>query len=80
MHTNLRDFVDNKELNIKSLKLMKRVLILFALTSIVGFTSCAKKRYTCPTYMKDTRQQKDIKVKNTLDQKNKTSKLVKSRG
>lgn len=80
MRTNIGNFVDNKELNIKSLKLMKRVLIVFALTSIVGFTSCAKKRYTCPTYMKDTRQQKDIKVKNTLDRKDKASKLVKARG
>ena len=58
---------------------MKKVLTVFALVALIGFTSCAKKRYTCPTYMKDTQQQKDIKVKNTTTPQNKAT-LVKTRG
>lgn len=59
---------------------MKRVLVVFALISMVGFTSCAKKRHTCPTYMKNSHEQKDIKVKNTLDPKNNPNKAKTARG
>ena len=59
---------------------MKRVLVVFALVAMVGFTSCAKKRHTCPTYMKNMHEQQDIKVKNTLDQKDKKTKVDKARG
>ena len=61
---------------------MKKVLTVFALVALIGFTSCAKKRYTCPTYMKDTRQQKDIKVKHTPNphhEQNDKATLVKAR-
>lgn len=59
---------------------MKKVLTVFALVALIGFTSCSKKRYTCPTYMKDTREQKDVKVKNTFDPKKEKASRVKARG
>ncbi len=59
---------------------MKRVLVVVALVSMVGFTSCAKKRHTCPTYMKNVHEQKDVKVKNTLDPKDNSTKAKNARG
>ncbi|EAY24237.1 hypothetical protein M23134_06321 [Microscilla marina ATCC 23134] len=47
---------------------------------MVGFTSCAKKRHTCPTYMKNVHEQKDVKVKNTLDPKDNSTKAKNARG
>lgn len=42
---------------------MKKIIVL-AVFGLMIFTSCAK-RHTCPTYLQNTPQEKDIKVQKT---------------
>jgi hypothetical protein len=46
---------------------MKKIIITLCLLALIGFSSCAK-RYTCPTYLQNTEEEKDKRAKNTQDQ------------
>ncbi|NJL13476.1 MAG: hypothetical protein HC913_11045 [Microscillaceae bacterium] len=48
---------------------MKKVLLPLALVVLIGFSACAK-RYTCPTYLHNTEENKDLRVKANPDQDN----------
>lgn len=43
---------------------MKKV-ILVLLVALIGFSACGR-RYTCPTYLKNSEENKDVKVKNEV--------------
>jgi hypothetical protein len=51
-----------KENYFNSIKIMKKSLVALALVVLIGFSACGR-RYTCPTYLKNDTNSKDIRVK-----------------
>lgn len=51
---------------------MKKIILSLTVLTLLIFSSCAR-RYTCPTYLKNNDENKNVRVENTLPDEEKAT-------